>query len=197
MNSAATKQSLLQHRASCLHVPLVSTLFVSPGANDCQIRQNIFEYIEANGLHVVDNLVNATIVVCPRPGDPDLLTKWVAFLWGLCLCTHAALVGSLHTGSYVTYTAAAQSKERRNVLLTGSFKAEHGELSRALEDLCSRPSATWSVVDNDTWVSLVLKDNRLPAKQRRPMQAIALVGSTKVALLACSPFDLSIALSFM
>ena len=84
------------------------------------------------------------------------------------------------------------------MLLTGSFKAEHGELSRALEDLCSRPSATWSVVDGDTWVSLVEKDNRKTIEQRRPRQAIALVGSTKVALLAaCSPFDLSIALSFM
>lgn len=158
-------------------------VYIMPCATMWGLHPSPREIIRSRECAEAPDVMQADVVVCAAPGALPFDVHWQCFLTGAIVTNHAALLGT-QGGTYVTYNAAVRvggsgSRGHRRVYLTDRFVAEHASLASSLRRAFLQPNVVWSEADQPTYAALVAANDRLPVRQRRDMQQIALVADTQ------------------
>ena len=88
------------------------------------------------------------------------------------------------SGSSLVYDAAilqGGTKARQRLFwCSRKFQRRHAELYNMLHTSARADASVWHEVDTEKFAAEVERDNKRPAKQRRPLQQIALVHASEV-----------------
>ena len=159
-------------------------VYIMPCAAVCGLNPTPRDIVRSSqGIEVHDALT-ADIVVARAPGALPFEVQWQCFLTGCTVANHAALLG-VSNGTYVTYKAAVDSggmgsRGARRIFLTELFINQHPGLAASVQAVCAMPNCGWSLVNQATYVDLVLANSRLPQRQRRDQQQIGIVADSQV-----------------
>ena len=105
---------------------------------------------EREGIPLVDNPIDADVIVTANPGNASELLNWSLFLSGGIMCTPEAFVHG--AGLAITFNAAVAvggAYRNRVVWLSRPFQVDHPDLCSALRRAMGLPQSRWREVDRD------------------------------------------------
>ena len=181
MNQAAKKKTAHQMRAP-LTWPVGTAVMLTPTAVENHIFPLPRQVCLQSGFHVVFSAIQAAVVVADAPGDLPQKALWELVLSGGTACNHRAFVGK-SGASFITFKpaiATGGSRARpRSVWVNQRFADEHREYYDALRMALRMPISVWRETTLERFCDLTIRDARLPQRQQRPLQQIAIVADSQ------------------
>ena len=171
--AAAKKQEKGRHARRPLVLTAQDKVCILPGAAQAFLSPTPQEAVRAANCAEVRYPRHATVVVAVVPASLDLIDRWAVALGGANVINHHAIIQSPRAVSLIYFPAV--SVGHRQVWLSNGFVNEHPDLVAELRHAFRLPTCLWREVTQQQYALAVLRNAALPKRQRRDLQAIALL----------------------
>ena len=132
------------------------------------------------GMHLCQHATNAVIFVVKSLGQASVKTQWAATLSGGIMCDEMYFLSDGSCGSSILYrrqiSAGGTRMQPRRFWPSKCFQQHHAELLAVLRMASTASDSVWQEIDREGFAAMTQRDQGRPHRQRRPLQAIALVG---------------------